>query len=63
MLLLYVRKKTMSMFETLSNSPLFKGILPVEIEKLLGQVRTQVKRYKKGNTVAFRGDKCSVPLT
>jgi CRP/FNR family transcriptional regulator, dissimilatory nitrate respiration regulator len=49
----------MSIYVKLSQSPVFKGIPPAEIEKLLAHVRTQTKKYKKGTTIAFRDDPCN----
>lgn len=46
------------MYEKLSKSPVFKGIPPQELKKLLEQVRTRLKKYDKGQTAAYRGDQC-----
>jgi len=51
-------KKRNDMYEILSKSPVFKGIPPQELETLLKQVRTRLKKYEKGQTAAYRGDRC-----
>lgn len=44
--------------EILVRSPLFKGIPAEEITEMLKRVRHRIKKYKKGNTIAFKGDTC-----
>lgn len=46
------------MYEMLSKSPVFKGIPPRELKQLLVQVRTRLKKFEKGQTAAYRGDRC-----
>lgn len=45
-------------YKVLAESPLFKGIPAQKIEELLKRVRHRIKRYKKGNIIAFKGDNC-----
>ena len=45
-------------FEILTKSPLFKGIPVAELGELLKRIRHRVKRYKNGNSIAFKGDTC-----
>ncbi len=44
--------------QTLSQSPVFKGIPPQEIQRLLTLVPHAVKKFHKGQTIAYRGDTC-----
>ena len=46
------------LYQTLSQSPVFRGISPDEMEVLLKNARYQIKKYSKGDMVAFREDKC-----
>jgi CRP-like cAMP-binding protein len=46
------------MYEQLSQSPMFKGIPGQEIKELLNRVQHRFIAYKKGKTLASRGDKC-----
>ena len=45
-------------YEQLSRSPVFKGIPTHEIGELLNRVQHRFIAYKKGKTLASRGDKC-----
>jgi CRP-like cAMP-binding protein len=45
-------------FDILAKSPLFKGIPAAVIEEMLKGIRHRVKKYKKTNTIAFKGDVC-----
>jgi len=49
----------MPMYEILSKSPVFKGIPPLELEKLLSGLRIHTKKHKKGATIAMRDDTCN----
>ncbi len=44
--------------QTLTNSPLFKGIEKNNIEKLLTTIEHQIKEYKKGELIAIEDDNC-----
>lgn len=44
--------------EQLSQSPVFRGISPFEMEGLLNDAQYQIKKYSKGDMVAFREDRC-----
>ena len=46
------------MYTKLSNSPLFKGIAPNEIEQLISNVPYQIKKYNEETYVASRTDEC-----
>jgi CRP-like cAMP-binding protein len=46
------------MFDQLSRSPVFKGIPVPEIKELLNRVQHRFIAYKKGKTIASRGDTC-----
>ncbi|MCK4766577.1 MAG: Crp/Fnr family transcriptional regulator [Candidatus Aminicenantes bacterium] len=46
-------------YKLLARSPLFRNVPPLKIEELLEQVRYRIKKYKKGNFIAFKGDECS----
>ena len=46
------------MYDILSKSPIFKGISPKEIEKMVTRFRFSVKKYKRGNTITLRGEPC-----
>jgi CRP-like cAMP-binding protein len=46
------------MVEQLSRSPVFKGIPAPEIKEMLNRVQHRFIAYKKGKTIASRGDKC-----
>ncbi len=50
--------KKKGIYETLSQSPVFKGMKPLEIEETLKRVPHRMIKYKKGNIIAFRGDQC-----
>jgi CRP-like cAMP-binding protein len=45
-------------YDILAMSPIFKGIPTSEIKEMLKRVRHRVRRYKKGNIIAFEGDSC-----
>ncbi len=45
-------------YTKLSNSPLFKGIIPADIEQLISSVPFQIKKYSKKMYIASRGDEC-----
>jgi CRP-like cAMP-binding protein len=45
-------------YEILSRSPVFKGMKSLEIEEILKRVPHRIIKYKKGNIIAFRGDRC-----
>jgi CRP/FNR family transcriptional regulator, dissimilatory nitrate respiration regulator len=47
------------MYKALSQSPVFRGVSPSELETLLNRVHYRVKNYSKGQTIAFRGDTCA----
>jgi len=49
---------TIEMLEQLSRSPVFKGIPAADIKELLNRVEHRFITYKKGKTIASRGDKC-----
>jgi CRP-like cAMP-binding protein len=44
--------------QMLSQSMLFRGISPAELDTLLGQVIFQVKKYSKEQVIAYSGDEC-----
>jgi CRP-like cAMP-binding protein len=46
------------MYERLSWSPVFKGLSALEIKEMLNRVQHRYIAYKKGKTIASRGDKC-----
>jgi CRP-like cAMP-binding protein len=46
------------MVEQLSRSPVFKGIPAAELKEMLNRVQHRFIAYKKGKTIASRGDKC-----
>lgn len=45
-------------YDILSHSPVFKGIDTEELRRLLKRVKHSIKSYKKGQTIAFSGDRC-----
>lgn len=45
-------------YQNLAHSALFKGQTADEIRDLLSRVQAQVKTFKRGNPLAFRGDPC-----
>jgi signal-transduction protein with cAMP-binding, CBS, and nucleotidyltransferase domain len=45
-------------YRQLTVSMLFKGQTADEIQALFSRIPFQIKTYKKGNTLAFRGDPC-----
>lgn len=45
-------------FQILSLSPIFAGLSPEKIEKIVTRFQYSIKTYKKGNTIAFRGKPC-----
>ena len=47
------------MVDLLSKSPLFRGIDPEELSGLLSKTFYQIKRFKKGEVIALRGDPCN----
>ena len=46
------------LFEQLSQSPVFRGIPSAEMESLLQGAQYKIKKYSKGDMVAFREDRC-----
>ena len=46
------------LFQQLSQSPVFRGISPDEMENLLVDSQYQIKKFSKGDMLAFREDKC-----
>lgn len=46
------------MYTLFQRSPLFRGMLPADIDLLLQQVTAMRKTYSKGHTLVYRGDKC-----
>ena len=46
------------LYQQLSQSPVFRGISPEELEQLLSAAQYKIKKYKKGDMVAFREDRC-----
>ncbi|PXY03094.1 Crp/Fnr family transcriptional regulator [Marinifilum breve] len=46
------------LFQQLSQSPVFRGISPEEMETLLLGAQYKIKKYSKGDMVAFREDRC-----
>ena len=48
--------KPQELYEIMSKIPLFKGFNIEEIEEILKTLNFQIKNYKKGETVFFRGD-------
>lgn len=46
------------LFEQLSQSPVFRGISAEEMESLLQDAQYKIKKYSKGDMVAFREDRC-----
>lgn len=46
------------LFQQLSQSPVFRGISPDEMEILLIDSQYQIKKFSKGELLAFREDKC-----
>lgn len=46
------------LFQQLSQSPVFRGITPEEMESLLQGAQYRIKKYSKGDMVAFREDRC-----
>lgn len=47
------------MYEVVARCPVFKGISPVELEKLFAVIVFQLKNYKKGDIVALRDEPCN----
>lgn len=45
-------------YEQLSRSPVFKGTPAHEVKELLNRVQHRFIAYKKGKTIASRGDRC-----
>ncbi|MFA8435061.1 MAG: Crp/Fnr family transcriptional regulator [Marinifilaceae bacterium] len=45
------------LFETLSQSPVFRGIKAEELEALLTQVPYKIRKYQKGDLIALREDR------
>lgn len=50
------------MFETLASCPLFLGIEPNELEKIMGGVRHFKKTYQVGDMIAIAGEPCNYLL-
>ena len=46
------------MYNKLSNSPLFKGLSPDEIEQLISRVPFQIRNYSNETNIASRSDEC-----
>ncbi|MDM8160176.1 Crp/Fnr family transcriptional regulator [Labilibaculum sp. K2S] len=46
------------LFQQLSQSPVFRGISPDEMENLLIDSQYQIKKFSKGDMLAFREDQC-----
>jgi len=46
------------LYQQLSQSPVFRGISPEEMENLLSDSQYQIKKFSKGDMLAFREDKC-----
>jgi len=46
------------LFQQLSQSSVFRGISPDEMENLLIDSQYQIKKFSKGDMLAFREDKC-----
>ncbi|WP_321317408.1 Crp/Fnr family transcriptional regulator [Labilibaculum sp.] len=46
------------LFQQLSQSPVFRGISPDEMENLLIDSQYQIKKFSKGDMLAFREDRC-----
>ena len=46
------------LFQQLSQSPVFRGISAEEMESLLQDAQYKIKKYSKGDMVAFREDRC-----
>ncbi|MBL4560530.1 MAG: Crp/Fnr family transcriptional regulator [Labilibaculum sp.] len=46
------------LYQQLSQSPVFRGISPDEMEYLLNDSQYQIKKFSKGELLAFREDKC-----
>jgi CRP-like cAMP-binding protein len=47
------------MFDLLSKSPLFAGVIAEELPGLISKVNYQIKRYQKGEVIALREDSCN----
>lgn len=45
-------------YEILSRSPVFKGIVPLKIEEILKRVPYRIIKYEKGKTIVLRGYRC-----
>jgi CRP-like cAMP-binding protein len=43
-------------YSALSNSPLFKGLTPEEIEKTLSHIQFHIKKYRDGSMIAQSGE-------
>ena len=48
--------KPQELYEIMSKIPLFKGFNLEEIKEIMKKLNFQIKNYKKGETVFFRGD-------
>lgn len=46
-------------FESISKSLLFKGLTPVQIQKLLEELPYQVKKFDKNELLALHGEECN----
>jgi len=46
------------LYQQLSQSPVFRGINPEDLDVLLKNAQYQIKKYTKGDMVAFREDRC-----
>lgn len=45
-------------YKILSQSPIFTGISPEKIDEMVTRYRYNIRTYKKGNTITFRGESC-----
>jgi CRP-like cAMP-binding protein len=46
------------LFQQLSQSPVFRGISAKDMESLLKDAQYKIKKYSKGDMIAFREDRC-----
>lgn len=46
------------LYQQLSQSPVFRGITPEKLEALLENAHHKIKKYTKGDLIAFRDDRC-----
>jgi CRP-like cAMP-binding protein len=45
-------------YEILARSPVFKGMKPLDIEEILKRIPYRMRKFKKGNIIAFSGYQC-----